>query len=315
MKRSVDSIESSIDTTIAEHDSSSAVVSSPSSEGTQYVHADTLNCAEKGCIACLYKIFPTGTGLDGAALPSNVRPELCPRSNPTSAAGGGGSPWAGLYTRGGSILTVGDGDLSFSLGLAKLLSSKNISFDLLATTHESESVVMSVYPLARSNVAELRRLSASVLHEIDATRFRDSLGTGPEHDGKYDVIAWNFPCVRMPKGADGQVSEIDTNKNLLRGFFSNCSYLLRPLTGELHVTHKTIEPFSWWKIVDLARESGLELLGTVVFDRYLYPGYVNRKVLDNKSFPLHDARVRVVLLYNMFMLSFVMFINYIHICA
>jgi hypothetical protein len=31
--------------------------------------------------------------------------------------------------------------------------------------------------------------------------------------------------------------------------------------------------------------------GSIVFDRYLYPGYVNRKVLDKKSFPLHDARI------------------------
>ena len=31
---------------------------------------------------------------------------------------------------------------------------------------------------------------------------------------------------------------------------------------------------------------------THAFPRTLYPGYVNRKVLDKKSFPLHDARVR-----------------------
>jgi 25S rRNA (uracil2634-N3)-methyltransferase len=260
----------------------------------EFVHTNTLDCAESGCIACLYKIFPTGIALGGASLPPNVRPELCPRSKraPSSEA----SPWAGLYTRGGNILTVGDGDLSFSLGLARLLSSRNISYSLRATTHESESVVLSVYPLAASNITELEQLSATVLHDIDATRFRETLGAGPTHEGRYDVIAWNFPCVRVPKGADGQVSEIETNKALLRGFFANCAYLLKPLTGELHVTHKTIEPFSWWKIADLAQEEGFELVGTVVFDRYLYPGYVNRKVLDNKSFPLHDARVSKTIL-------------------
>jgi 25S rRNA (uracil2634-N3)-methyltransferase len=276
-------------------DSFSAVSAAPGGvlfgAGSEFVHEDTLNCAEAGCIACLYKIFPSGLGPDGDSLPPNVRPELCPRSKGPPVRNGKTSPWAGLYTRGGNILTVGDGDLSFSLGLARLLSSRNITFDLLASTHESESVVLSVYPSAASNISELKQLSTTVLHDIDATRFRDTLGAGPRHEGNYDVIAWNFPCVRMPKGADGQVSEIEANKALLRGFFSNCSYLLKPLTGELHVTHKTIEPFSWWKIADLARDEGLEMLGTVVFDRYLYPGYVNRKVLDNKSFPLHDARV------------------------
>ena len=49
------------------------------------------------------------------------------------------------------------------------------------------------------------------------------------------------------------------------------------------------QPFSWWRIVDLAAECGLKHLGSVAFDRCLYPGYVNRKVLDKKSFPVHDA--------------------------
>ena len=29
--------------------------------------------------------------------------------------------------------------------------------------------------------------------------------------------------------------------------------------------------------------------GRVVFDRYIFPGYVPRKALDKKSFPSHDA--------------------------
>ena len=108
----------------------------------------------------------------------------------------------------------------------------------------------------------------------------------------YDFILWNFPCVRAPKGADGQASEIEINKNLLRQFFTNAHSYLTP-RGQLHIAHKTIEPFSWWGITDLARECGFRQCFSVVFDRCLYPGYVNRKVLDKKSFPSSDARVFV----------------------
>lgn len=61
---------------------------------------------------------------------------------------------------------------------------------------------------------------------------------------------------------------------------------------EVHLTHKTIEPFSWWNISELAGECGYSLLGALLFDRCLYPGYVNRKALDKKSFPCTDAQVR-----------------------
>jgi hypothetical protein len=94
------------------------------------------------------------------------------------------------------------------------------------------------------------------------------------------------------RGADGQAQELAENKSLLRGFFVDVQQVLLP-HGEVHVTHKTVEPFSWWRIIELALECGLQYEGGVVFDRYVYPGYVNRKVLDKKSFPCNDARTYV----------------------
>ena len=132
-----------------------------------------------------------------------------------------------------------------------------------------------------------------MLHQVDATNLAAaSLGGGDSDDGKkFDYLIWNFPCVSSSTStaADGQVQEIDDNKALLVGFFRNGVSFLRE-GGEIHVTHKTIEPFSWWGIEQLGRDAGLEFLGSVVFDRCLYPGYINRKVRDKKSFPAHDAR-------------------------
>ena len=45
----------------------------------------------------------------------------------------------------------------------------------------------------------------------------------------------------------------------------------------------------------LGRESraGLDLACSLVFDRALFPGYINRKALHRKSFPCHDAQIYV----------------------
>jgi hypothetical protein len=70
-----------------------------------------------------------------------VRPELCHRyDQPRSAAG------AGLYSPDMHILVLGDGDLSFSLALARQLGggrpAGRRAGSLTATTHESfESLV------------------------------------------------------------------------------------------------------------------------------------------------------------------------------
>ena len=52
--------------------------------------------------------------------------------------------------------------------------------------------------------------------------------------------------------------------------------------------------------------------------RCLYPGYVNRKVLDKKSFPLHDARVStdtahmyILYIYRTYHIDHIQFITFI----
>ncbi|CAM9264164.1 unnamed protein product, partial [Ectocarpus fasciculatus] len=257
------------------------------------VHGETLSCFEGGCVACMYKIYPSGYVGD-RKLPPNVRPEMCPRSTQQI------STWT-YYRSHHNILTLGDGDLSFSHALSTLLKeqiprSVTVS-NLVATTHESKARLLEVYPQFSDILLQLDEKGVDVRHEVDATNLAPSL-PHKKYTNHFDFIAWNFPCIRMPRGADGQVEELETNKQLLRYFFENCAYLLKngkgdSEVGEIHLTHKTIEPFSWWGIEDIAKECGFKCVAKVVFDKYLFPGYVNKKVLDNKSFPLHDARVSV----------------------
>lgn len=247
----------------------------------------TFECAVKNkCIPCFYKLFPSGRletkEGETLCLPCNVRPEICPRSQ-------GERSLKKLFARKSRVLTVGDGDLSYSRSLLSMGLTKH----LVATTHETFESVVTTYPNSSSIINELLKEDVKVFHEVDATRLEHY---APIASQQFDVVVWNFPCVRVDRGADGQVSELEQNRQLLRSFFSSVKTILRE-GGEVHVAHKTIEPFSWWGITELASAEGLELYQTIVFDRCCYPGYTNRKVLDKKSFPCHDARVMILTIH------------------
>lgn len=216
-----------------------------------YIHEKTLNCALNSfCIPCLYKINPTGNFGNDYMIPFNQRPENCPRAKKDNLN------YNGLYKLKQKILTVGDGDFSFSLSLChgieinKYKKNKKIIY---TTSHESNESVLKTYPHSKDILDELNNLGAVVLHEVDATNFQSNYIIHSNCINFFDIILWNFPCVRISKGADGQVNELDENKILLKGFFNNVGNYLKE-NGEVHVTHKTIEPFNWYiiKLINLS---------------------------------------------------------------
>jgi 25S rRNA (uracil2634-N3)-methyltransferase len=279
-----------------------------------YLYLETLNCVIKSsCVPCLYKLFPDG-GKDAVlaqvgatalsketeqadeflkklCLPSNQRPELCPRAKADreskpftiycSSVGA-----ADVAAAPKSFLTVGDGDFTYSLSLANLLCDGSASeVPLTATSHESLQSVLTTYkPHAQETLAALRALGVTVLHGVDATALADTPELLRESKNKkrkldepgeeekrkmkrYDVVIWNFPCISLPAGADGQARELQANKELLAKFFLNVRRCLTKGTGEVHISHKTIEPFSWWGIRQIASENGFDFAYAVVFDR------------------------------------------------
>ncbi len=161
-------------------------------------------------------------------------------------------------------MTVGDGDFSFSLSIAEHFHKTNPNFKLTVTSHESHESVLTTYPTCEANLKRLKQLGAVVYHDVDATSLATTL---PLQNVQFDVIIWNFPCVRITAGADGQTNELDINRNLVGTFFANAHPYLVPGSGEVHVAHKTIEPFSWWGIVNLGEQNGMECGGSVIFDK------------------------------------------------
>lgn len=288
-----------------------------------YASYETLNCAtERECIPCAYKIGCFDVALDKEFTKStpNQRPEQCPRSSDKIYGNGSGSVLG--FQRGMSILTVGDGDFSFSLGLARLLllrpfdainkddnicheKDKNKSDDgtyIIATSYESESTLREIYPNFDQTLCELDDLGVTVAFNVDATHLQETLsisdGTGNSNARKkFHRICWNFPCTNIVKGQDGQNREMEKNKSLVRNFVKSAQNILTNRgDGEIYICHKTKPPFNQWNLEEVALENiqqqrqqqQLEQANNAFSPRPLF--YTGRIVLDRFLLPPYTPR-------------------------
>lgn len=82
--------------------------------------------------------------------------------------------------------------------------------------------------------------------------------------------------------------DISLHKKLLRRSFSNACHLLKPC-GEIHVRHKTGQPYDSWDLEHLAADCSLIMFEIKNFQKANYPGY-NHKRGDgarcDQQFPL-----------------------------
>lgn len=246
-----------------------------------HVYRETIQCiALEGCVSCAHKVC-CGEPLLPNSKP-NVRPELCPRS----LLEGKKSPGLGTFQQSDRILTVGDGDFSFSLALVRTLGPARIHI----SSYESRANYQTAYPKSGPQVlGELERMHNAQVHfQVDATRLQDAF---PPSEYQFDFIVFNFPCVPMgPPGKDGQMEDIHVNQQLLVEFARQAFPLLETRGGQLLISHKSKAAFKNWGITDLVtRESAFHPSKALVFDRCIFPGYINRKARDNKSFPVTDA--------------------------
>ena len=294
-----------------------------------FLHQETLDCISSGCIVCSYKLLVRLPHSARKTCIPNERPEQClrclqrseqpppppppppspspppPSSHPTVRAG--------LYPASGNILIIGDGDLSFSLALCHRLSACRSAqqphpaqLNVVATTYLTKDQLHRTYPAtAGNNLQQLKKQGVVPVHNVDATLLGMKkcplYQRGLAGERTYHRVIWNFPCVHSPmdsvdqnqRGRDGQNEEMESNKKMLEEFFNHVVDLLIP-GGEVHVVHKTKPPYNQWEIAEQVGDSGMQLKGAVVFDREMYPGYINRKALVGKgSFPISDARTYV----------------------
>ena len=304
--------------TKADHSSSSNHLVPTRNTIRLYASQVTYNCTmNNNCVPCAYKIgcFDVALDKEFCKTTPNQRPEQCPRSRGKNQEDTNNDGVMG-FRCGMSILTVGDGDFSFSLGLArKLMQSKGKENGkktfLVATSYESESTLRRVYPDFDKTLHELADLGVQVAYNVDATQILQTLKLSGKASKKnlerrFHRICWNFPCTAIASGQDGQNKAMEENKDLVRNFVeSSRSVLTDRGDGELYVCHKTKPPYNQWNLEQVALEKQnpdaknkdnssiprplLCYSGRIVLDRFLIPPYTPRKALDKKSFPCHDA--------------------------
>lgn len=284
-----------------------------------YVARAMLKCARLGCVPCRYVVLNAA----GQPAGANARPETCLRyavdAKKRSVTSTKCEKRLGLYERTQRVLTVGDGDFSFSLALARAFGGERI----YATSYESRASLEKIYGASCvETLRELEKLGARVAHGVDAADLASTLpplAANKECDEAaqsdtihaFDRVVWNFPCVA--RNADGSAQEaalngsdarsaeeLEANRILVEKFCQGAARLVASDDGEVHITHKVGMQCDWGiherttgAVNAESASAALTCAGMVVFDRCAYPAYRPRKALVKKGFPVSDARTFV----------------------
>ncbi|KAG7355253.1 protein of unknown function DUF2431 containing protein [Nitzschia inconspicua] len=302
-----------------------------------YACQETIDCAIKGnCVPCAYKVgcFDVAQDVLFCKQCPNQRPEQCPRNNNKNSTTTttivttslpNSKHWSPVclgIQPGMNILTVGDGDFSFSLGLARRLMTTDettaTTTQIVATSYETKTTLQTVYGTAfDQTVQELESLNVTVLYSVDATKLVETLTTAIQQTYQYSNnddnnnnnnmtlpsssssfvfhrIVWNFPCTAAPSGQDGQNQEMEDNKRLVQQFIVSARQVLSKEDGEIYMAHKTKPPYNQWNLPELVvngqqqqQQQQQAPTPSIQLPRLYYAG---RIVLDRSILPPYTPR-------------------------
>lgn len=177
------------------------------------------------------------------------------------------------------ILTVGDGDLSFSNAVHAALKPSS----LVASTYDSQATITTKY--ADNAFSALNDAGVSILTEFDVTK----VSAWQRLDGqKFDVVIFQFPLIPAFKNEHAfkqQVNSNTLNRALLHQYIKNaCDYALDEAGPQLcFITSKDVKPYLHWNIEgSLAQGLNANYIGQMPFDITLFPGYKVRNVDRDK---------------------------------
>ena len=181
------------------------------------------------------------------------------------------------------ILTVGDGDLSFSASLHQHYQPRQLT----ATVLDAHTTLEQKYG-GDSYLQQLRTGQRQVLTEFDITRPQTWSDVAKQ---QFDLVIFQFPLIPgfasqadFKAQCDG-VSINVLNRRLLRHFLINaCEQLLDPQGPQLcYITSKDVKPYCEWNIESsLNQGTAIHYQGAMDFDIGKFPGYRIRNVDRDK---------------------------------
>lgn len=180
------------------------------------------------------------------------------------------------------VLTVGDGDLSFS---ASLLTHHQPA-SLTATVLDAQDVLLAKY--AHNDYQTLLQQDCPVLCEFDVM---DPNSWSELNKHSFDVVIFQFPLIPsfkshqefQEKCKDVHINTL--NRQLLRTFLLHSfQHFLDPNGARLcYITSKDVKPYKEWNIENaLNMRTNIDYLGWHHFDIKAFPGYKVRNVDRDK---------------------------------
>jgi len=180
------------------------------------------------------------------------------------------------------ILTVGDGDLSFSTSLLTYHQPHH----LVATVFDSEATLLAKY--AQNDYSTLIQKNCPVLCGFDVM---DPSSWSSLQKNSFDLIIFQFPLIPAFKShqefkekcKDVHINTL--NRQLLRTFLIHSfKYFLDPQGARLcYITSKDVKPYKEWNIENaLTINTDIEYLGWRHFNIDAFPGYKVRNVDRDK---------------------------------
>jgi len=180
------------------------------------------------------------------------------------------------------VLTIGDGDLSFS---ASLLTHHQ-PMSLTATVLDSESTLLAKY--AHNDYQTLLQQNCSVLCEFDVMDPSSWTTLGKQ---SFDLVLFQFPLIPAFKSHEEfkekckEVHINTLNRQLLRTFLIHSfKHFLDPKGARLcYITSKDVKPYKEWNIENaLNMNTDIDYLGWHHFNIDVFPGYKVRNVDRDK---------------------------------
>lgn len=194
-----------------------------------------------------------------------------------------------------TVLTVGDGDFSFSYSLALM------GINVIATVYNSQQSFLEEFD--DSFYRELCALNAPIFFGVDVTKPKwvDTINEA------WDILVWNFP--HNGKGICSQTHNIYSQQQLLSKFFTNLprhsshdgSNLFNPIVKRkkpdksalfdivhnntlsfdrcklVYITIWSGEPYDSWDVRQIARRCGFVCICSFKFKRDAYAHYQHTK--------------------------------------
>jgi 25S rRNA (uracil2634-N3)-methyltransferase len=198
-----------------------------------------------------------------------------------------------------TLLLVGEGNFSFALSLCRLLQRGDT---ILATSLDTESVVLEKYPDSKEILEEIKEWGATVEFDIDAcklssyrtiTKHKFEVYRGepiPTKKSQFDAIIFMFPHVGA--GIKDQARNVLANQNMISSFFASATSFLAP-KGRIVVTTKEGMPYTLWEIKSLAKQHGLKCMLSLKFRPQEFPDYTHRRTLGFKEGVSSDGNQEV----------------------